>query len=121
MRSIFFAIGIAALLGSIGGSAAARQASPISLKPMTIDRGFVVGSHGCGRNDGKFVRSSFVLARLPAVTGRVKGETVTGKAEGVTVLDIAKDKAQIVILFDGLANGAPHLATITIPPLSRSR
>jgi hypothetical protein len=56
------------------------------------------------------------IAPLPAVTGRVDGETVTGKAEGVTVLDIAGDKAQIVVLFDGLANGAPHLADITIPP-----
>lgn len=61
------------------------------------------------------------VAPLPAVTGRVDGETVTGKAEGVTVLDIAEDRAQIAVLFDGLANGAPHLATITIPPRSRPR
>lgn len=61
------------------------------------------------------------IAPLPAVKGRVDGETVTGKAEGVTVLDTAGDKAQIVVLFDGLANGAPHLADITIPPRNRSR
>jgi hypothetical protein len=61
------------------------------------------------------------IAPLPAVKGRADGKTVTGKAEGVTVLDIAEDRAQIVVLFDGLANGAPHLATITIPPRSRSR
>ena len=60
-----------------------------------------------------------LIAPLPAVTGRVKGKTVTGKAEGVTVLEIAEDTAQIVVLFDGLPNGAPHLADIKIPRKSR--
>jgi hypothetical protein len=59
------------------------------------------------------------IGRLPAVTQ--PGETKTGKAEGVTVLDVTGDKAHIVVLFDGLPNGAPHLATITIPPRNRSR
>jgi hypothetical protein len=54
------------------------------------------------------------IGPLPAVTA--PGVTETGKAEGVTVLDMAGDKAQIVVLFDGLPNGAPHLADITIPP-----
>ena len=51
---------------------------------------------------------------LPAVTE--PGDTQAGKAEGVTVLDMTQDRAQIVVLFDGLPNGAPHLANITIPP-----
>jgi hypothetical protein len=54
------------------------------------------------------------IGPLPAVTA--PGATETGKAEGVTVLDVAGDKAQIVVLFDGLPNGAPHQANITIPP-----
>jgi hypothetical protein len=49
------------------------------------------------------------------VTGQVDGETKTGKAEGVTVLDMTADKAQVVVLFDSLPNGAPHLANISIP------
>jgi hypothetical protein len=61
------------------------------------------------------------IGPLQTVTQPVDGKTKTGKAEGVTVLDIADDKAQIVVLFDGLANGAPHLATITIPPRNGSR
>jgi hypothetical protein len=61
------------------------------------------------------------IGPLPAVTQPVDGKTETGKAEGVTVLDIAEDRAQIVVLFDGLPNGAPHLANITIPPRNRSR
>jgi hypothetical protein len=39
----------------------------------------------------------------------------TGKAEGVTVLETTGDKAQMVVLFDGLPNGAPHLANVLIP------
>ena len=58
---------------------------------------------------------------LQIVTQPVDGKAKTGKAEGVTVLDIAGDKARIVVLFDGLANGAPHQAEITIPPRNRSR
>ena len=50
---------------------------------------------------------------LPAVTRPVGCKP--GKAESVTVLDMADDKAQIVVLFDGLANGAPHRAEISIP------
>ena len=45
----------------------------------------------------------------------------TGKAEGVTVLDMTEDRAQIVVLFDGLANGAPHLANVTIPGRNKPR
>ena len=55
------------------------------------------------------------IGPLAAVTQQVDGETKTGKAEGVTVLETTGDKAQIVILFDGLPNGAPHLANVLIP------
>lgn len=61
------------------------------------------------------------IGPLSAVAQPVDGKTKTGKAEGVTVLDTADDKAQIVVLFDGLPNGAPHRAEITIPPRQRSR
>jgi hypothetical protein len=39
----------------------------------------------------------------------------TGKAEGITVLDVTADRAQIVVLFDSLPNGAPQQVEITIP------
>jgi hypothetical protein len=55
------------------------------------------------------------IGPLAAVTGQVDGEMKTGKAEGVTVLDMTGDKAQIVILFDSLPNGTPHLANVSIP------
>ncbi|MEH2521142.1 hypothetical protein V1279_006715 [Bradyrhizobium sp. AZCC 1610] len=55
------------------------------------------------------------IGTLAAVTQQVDGETKTGKAEGVTVLDMTGDKAQIVVLFDSLPNGAPHLANISLP------
>jgi hypothetical protein len=58
---------------------------------------------------------------LAAVTGQVDGEMKTGKAEGVTVIDMTGDKAQIVVLFDSLPNGAPHLANISLPARNRPR
>jgi len=61
------------------------------------------------------------VGSLSAVHQPVDGKTKTGKAEGVTVLDVADGKAQIVVLFDGLPDGAPHLADIAIPPRQRSR
>ncbi len=61
------------------------------------------------------------IGPLAAVTEQVEGKTKTGKAEGVTVLDIKEDKAQIVILFDGLPNGAPHLADVSIPGRNKPR
>lgn len=61
------------------------------------------------------------IGPLMAVTGQVDGETKTGKAEGVTVLDMTGDKAQIVVLFDGLPNGAPHLANVSIPARNKPR
>lgn len=61
------------------------------------------------------------IGPLAAVTQPVDGETKTGKAEGVTVLDMTGDKAQIVVLFDGLPNGAPHLANISIPRRNKPR
>jgi hypothetical protein len=61
------------------------------------------------------------IGPLAAVTQQVDGEMKTGKAEGVTVLDMTADKAQIVILFDSLPNGAPHLANISIPARNKQR
>jgi len=61
------------------------------------------------------------IGPLTAVTGQVDRETKTGKAEGVTILDMTGDKAQIVILFDGLPNGAPHLANVLIPGRNKPR
>ena len=61
------------------------------------------------------------IGPLAAVTGQVDGEMKTGKAEGVTVLDMKGDKAQIVVLFDSLSNGAPHLADVSIPARNKPR
>jgi hypothetical protein len=61
------------------------------------------------------------IGPLAAVTEQVDGKTKTGKAEGVTVLDLTGDKAQIVVLFDSLLNGAPHLADISIPGRNKPR
>jgi hypothetical protein len=61
------------------------------------------------------------IGPLAAVTGQVDGEMKTGKAEGVTVLDMTGDKAQIVVLFDSLPNGAPHLANVSIPARNKPR
>jgi hypothetical protein len=61
------------------------------------------------------------LGPLVTVTQQVDGEMKTGKAEGVTVLDMTGDKAQIVVLFDSLPNGAPHLANISIPGRNEPR
>jgi hypothetical protein len=61
------------------------------------------------------------IGPLAAVTQQVDGETKTGKAEGVTVLDMNGDKAQVVVLFDGLVNGAPHLADVLIPARNKPR
>ena len=55
------------------------------------------------------------IGPLAEVKQPVKEKMTTGKAEGVTVLDATVDKAQIVILFDGLLNGAPHRSEISIP------
>jgi hypothetical protein len=61
-------------------------------------------------NDG----STRELGTLPAVTGTVDNEQVTGKAEGITVLDIDADQIRAVVLFDALPNGAPHIAVIPL-------
>ena len=55
------------------------------------------------------------IGPLAEVKQPVKGKMTTGKAEGVTVLDATVDKAQIVILFDELLDGAPHRSEIAIP------
>lgn len=55
------------------------------------------------------------IGPLAAVTQQVDGETKTGKAEGLTVLEMTANKAKIVVLFDSLPNGAPHVANIAIP------
>jgi hypothetical protein len=56
-----------------------------------------------------------LIGTLAEVLGMVKGELVRGKAEGLTLLEVAPGSAQAVILFDGLQNGAPHLAKFAIP------
>lgn len=61
------------------------------------------------------------IGPLAAVTQQVDGEMKTGKAEGVTVLETTGDEAQIVVLFDSLPNGAPHLANISIPERNTPR
>jgi len=54
------------------------------------------------------------LGTLPTVTGTVGDEQVTGKAEGITVLDIDADRIRAAVLFDALPNGAPHVAVIPL-------
>jgi hypothetical protein len=54
------------------------------------------------------------LGALPAVTQTVDGELKTGKAEGITVLDMDADQIRAAVLFDGLPNGAPHIAVIRL-------
>jgi hypothetical protein len=61
------------------------------------------------------------IGTLAAVTQQVDGETTTGKAEGVTVLETTADEAQIVVLFDSLLNGAPHLANISLSKRNKPR
>jgi hypothetical protein len=55
------------------------------------------------------------IGSLAEIKQPVDGKITTGKAEGVTVLDATTDKAQIVILFDALLDGAPHRSEIPIP------
>jgi hypothetical protein len=54
------------------------------------------------------------LGTLPAVTGIVDNEQVTGKAEGIIVLGIDGDRIRAAVLFDALPNGAPHIAMIPL-------
>ena len=55
------------------------------------------------------------IGLLAEVKQPVDGKSTLGKAEGVTVLDVTADRAQIVILFDSLLNGAPHRGEVAIP------
>ena len=55
------------------------------------------------------------IGPLAEIKQPVERTMTTGKAEGVTVLDATADKAQIVVLFDGLLDGAPHRSEISIP------
>jgi hypothetical protein len=56
-----------------------------------------------------------LIGTLAEVLGMVDGELVRGKAEGLTLLEVAPGSAKAVILFDSLQNGAPHLARFAIP------
>jgi hypothetical protein len=58
--------------------------------------------------------SKLDLGALPAVTGSVDNEQITGKAEGITVLDMDANQLRAAVLFDGLPNGAPHIAVIPL-------
>ena len=56
------------------------------------------------------------IGTLAGVTGPGKKmKTDGGKAEGVTLLDVAGKSASAVILFDALVDGSPHLAKFAIP------
>jgi hypothetical protein len=56
------------------------------------------------------------IGTLATVTGPgKKGKIATGKAEGVTLLDVTGGAASAVFLFDGIADGSPHLAKFAIP------
>jgi hypothetical protein len=54
------------------------------------------------------------LGTLPPVTGTVDNVQVTGKAEGITVLEIDADRIRATVLFDALPDGAPHIAVIPL-------
>jgi hypothetical protein len=56
------------------------------------------------------------LGTLPAVTGIVDNVQVTGKAEGITVLDSDAERIRAVVMFDSLPNGAPQIAEIRLKP-----
>jgi hypothetical protein len=52
------------------------------------------------------------LGTLPAVTATIEDKEVTGKAEGITVLDIDADNIRAVVLFDSLPEGAARIAVV---------
>jgi hypothetical protein len=52
------------------------------------------------------------LGTLPAVTQVIDNEQVSGKAEGITVLDMDANNIRAVVLFDGLPEGAAQMAVI---------
>jgi Protein of unknown function (DUF3616) len=58
--------------------------------------------------------STLDLGALPAVTQTVDNELKTGKAEGITVLDMNTSQIRAAVLFDSLINGAPHMAIIPL-------
>jgi Protein of unknown function (DUF3616) len=60
-------------------------------------------------------RTRTPIGPLPEIKRQVDGEMVTGKAEAVTILGATTDQARIVVLFDGLIDGAPHQGEIRIP------
>jgi Protein of unknown function (DUF3616) len=51
---------------------------------------------------------------LPVVTAKVKGKDETGKAEGITVLEIDANNIRAFVLFDDLPDGAAQLAVIPL-------
>jgi hypothetical protein len=57
-------------------------------------------------------RTATPVGSLPEVEQSVKGKKKVGKAEGLTVLDA--DQGRIIVLFDGLPDGAPHLGKISL-------
>lgn len=59
-------------------------------------------------------KTKTLLGQLPEVRQPVDGTLEIGKAEAVAVLDTTADRARLMVLFDGLANGAPHNADIQI-------
>jgi hypothetical protein len=55
------------------------------------------------------------LGTLETISQKVDGEKTTGKAEGLTVLDMGDHKATFVVVFDALTNGAPHRGDVALP------
>lgn len=59
-------------------------------------------------------KTKTLLGQLPEVKQPVDGTLEIGKAEAITVLDATAGRARLMILFDGLVNGAPHHTDIQI-------
>ncbi|UFZ02532.1 DUF3616 domain-containing protein [Bradyrhizobium ontarionense] len=55
------------------------------------------------------------LGTLEGLSQKVKGKMTAGKAEGLTVLDVADGTVRFVVVFDSLLNGAPHRGEVTLP------
>lgn len=54
------------------------------------------------------------IGELPPVKGIVKGKEKIGKAEAISVLLVDQGETLVVVLFDGLENGAPHSVRLNL-------
>jgi hypothetical protein len=55
------------------------------------------------------------IGSLTEIKQLVDGKMETGKAEAVTIIGSTTDRTRILVLFDGLVDGAPHQGEIRIP------